>query len=298
MADHPLARYADLLQRLPALHDGLRTAPDVGELLSRAVALACAEGGFDRGVVVGIRDGVLTADASAVLAEPASDELRRRILAAPVELRPESLEAELVRRPTSGLPSTGDRTSVLAETFGLANPAFGIVAPEGSTVGLLVVDRLDPAATVDDADRSVTQLMGRMLSVVLEHVVMRARVDELSAELRYLTVTAQALANEAFKGPITLPVHGRHLPAFRAVEGTGAVSSERARSRLSEREVAIAELLSQGRSNREIAEHLYLSPETVKDHVARIIRKLGASNRVEAAIRFVGLAAIPPDGGR
>lgn len=294
MADHPLARYADLLQRLPALHDGLRLARDVGDLLSRGTALACAEGGFERGVVVGVRDGRLTADASDVLAEPASDELRRQILAAPPQLRPGTVEAELVRRPMTYTQPSGDLPSILGSDFGLANPAFGIIAPEGSTVGLLVVDRGEP---VDDAARAVTLLMGRMLSVVLEHVVMRARVAELSAELRYLTVTAQALATEAFQGPIQLPVHGRHLPAFRTVEGTGAAATERARSQLTEREIAIAGLLAQGRSNREIAENLYLSPETVKDHVARIIRKLGVSNRVEAAIRFVGLDVKPPDGG-
>jgi DNA-binding CsgD family transcriptional regulator len=295
MSDHPLARYADLLQRLPALHDGLRLARDVGDLLSRGTALACAEGGFDRGVVVGVRDGRLTADASDVLAEPASDDLRRQILAAPPELLPTTIEAELVRRPNTYAMPAGDRPSVLAETFGLANPAFGIIAPEGTTVGLLVVDRAE--GEVDDADRSVILLMGRMLSVVLEHVVMRARVAELSAELRYLTVTTQALATEAFQGPIALPVHGRHLPAFRAVEGTAAATAERARSELTEREIAIATLLAQGRSNREIAENLYLSTETVKDHVARIIRKLGAANRVEAAIRFVGLDVKPPGGG-
>jgi DNA-binding CsgD family transcriptional regulator len=43
-------------------------------------------------------------------------------------------------------------------------------------------------------------------------------------------------------------------------------------------------------SNREIGERLFISPDTVKDHVARVVRKLGASNRVEAVARFVALA--------
>lgn len=295
VADHPLARYADLLQRLPALHDKMRLAKDVAELLARGAALACEECRFERGLVVGVRDGRLTADASDVLAD-ASDSLRRRLLADPLEIRPHTVEGELARRATSATTPTADVPSVLAEALDLEDPAFGVIAPEGTTVGILVLDR--PLDGVDDADRAIVTLMGRMLSVVLEHVVLRARVAELSSELRFLTVSAQALATEAFEGPITLPVHGRHLPAFRSVEGTAVEAAERARSQLTEREVAIASLMAQGRSNREIAEQLYLSPETVKDHVSRIIRKLGASNRVDAAIRFVGLDAGPPGGGR
>jgi len=296
VADHPLARYADLLQRLPALHDRMRQAKDVAELLSRGTALACEECRFDRGIVVGVRDGRLTADATGVLASADSDSLRRCVLAEPPELRPNTLEAELARRSASATTPTDEVPSILAEAFELEEPAFGVIAPEGTTVGILVLDR--PLDGVDDADRAIVALMGRMLSVVLEHVVLRARVAELSSELRFLTVSAQALATEAFDGPITLPVHGRHLPAFRNVDGTGVEAAERARSQLTEREIAIGSLVAQGRSNREIAEQLYLSPETVKDHVARIIRKLGASNRVDAAIRFVGLEAAPPAGGR
>jgi DNA-binding CsgD family transcriptional regulator len=52
-------------------------------------------------------------------------------------------------------------------------------------------------------------------------------------------------------------------------------------------------LLVQGRSNREIADELILSPETVKAHVARILRKLGASNRAEA-VSLIFRAGAPP----
>jgi len=44
-----------------------------------------------------------------------------------------------------------------------------------------------------------------------------------------------------------------------------------------------------GRSNREIGEELHLSPETVKTYVARLVRKLGASNRVDAVARYVDM---------
>ena len=44
----------------------------------------------------------------------------------------------------------------------------------------------------------------------------------------------------------------------------------------------MADLLAQGLSNKEIAEHLYLSVATVKYHVRLLLSKLGAGSRAEA----------------
>ena len=52
---------------------------------------------------------------------------------------------------------------------------------------------------------------------------------------------------------------------------------------LSAREREIAELIFEGRHNKEIAAMLYLSPNTVKVHASNLYRKLGAVNRVQAA---------------
>lgn len=46
-------------------------------------------------------------------------------------------------------------------------------------------------------------------------------------------------------------------------------------------EVKVAELAAEGRTNRQIAERMFISPETVKTHVAHIFRKLDAHNRAE-----------------
>ena len=43
-------------------------------------------------------------------------------------------------------------------------------------------------------------------------------------------------------------------------------------------------LVSQSQTNREIAACLGVSPATIKRHLENILRKLGARNRVEAAI--------------
>jgi DNA-binding NarL/FixJ family response regulator len=45
----------------------------------------------------------------------------------------------------------------------------------------------------------------------------------------------------------------------------------------------VLELLSEGRTNREIAASLYISPSTAGVHVSNILRKLGAKRRVDAA---------------
>ena len=52
---------------------------------------------------------------------------------------------------------------------------------------------------------------------------------------------------------------------------------------LSPRENAVLEILTEGRTNREIAERLFISERTVAVHVRRILAKLGVSGRVEAA---------------
>jgi DNA-binding CsgD family transcriptional regulator len=52
---------------------------------------------------------------------------------------------------------------------------------------------------------------------------------------------------------------------------------------LSPREEEILFLVSRGRTNMQIAEALGISLFTVKNHVQRIIRKLGTGNRTEAA---------------
>ena len=52
---------------------------------------------------------------------------------------------------------------------------------------------------------------------------------------------------------------------------------------LSEREREVLVLLAQGTSNRDIAEKLYITEGTVKNHVSNILAKLQAENRTRAA---------------
>lgn len=53
---------------------------------------------------------------------------------------------------------------------------------------------------------------------------------------------------------------------------------------LTSREIEIIKLISQGRSNKKIADTLFLSELTVKTHLKNIFKKLNVSNRTEAAL--------------
>jgi DNA-binding CsgD family transcriptional regulator len=64
---------------------------------------------------------------------------------------------------------------------------------------------------------------------------------------------------------------------------------------LSRRELEVLRLVAVGRTNREIARDLFLSPRTVDMHVRNILRKLDCRSRVEAAgrARDLGIAMAP-----
>ncbi|KAA9376953.1 response regulator transcription factor [Microbispora cellulosiformans] len=59
---------------------------------------------------------------------------------------------------------------------------------------------------------------------------------------------------------------------------------------LSKRESEVMELIATGHSNGEIAQRLFLSEKTVKNHVNRIYAKLGVESRVRAICRWRGEA--------
>ena len=54
---------------------------------------------------------------------------------------------------------------------------------------------------------------------------------------------------------------------------------------LSEREIEILKLVSQGLTNKEIAARLFLAEGTVKNYVTSILQKIDARDRTQAAIR-------------
>jgi DNA-binding NarL/FixJ family response regulator len=67
--------------------------------------------------------------------------------------------------------------------------------------------------------------------------------------------------------------------------------------RLSEREKEVLRALARGFTNAEIASDLFLSPATVKTHIASILGKLGLRDRLQAVIAAYESGFITPAGG-
>jgi DNA-binding NarL/FixJ family response regulator len=83
-----------------------------------------------------------------------------------------------------------------------------------------------------------------------------------------------------------------HEAAGREHGGNG----RRGEYNLTQREHDILALLAEGRSNRDIAQRLFLSEKTVKAHLAAIFRKLGVTNRTQAAMMAVQMGVGPVPG--
>ncbi|GAA1504527.1 response regulator transcription factor [Sphaerisporangium rubeum] len=83
-------------------------------------------------------------------------------------------------------------------------------------------------------------------------------------------------------GLIDPGVTGRLLAAFSA--GAPAGPPVQPVDALTEREEQVLRRVARGRTNAEIAEELHVSMSTVKFHVAGILTKIGARNRVELAM--------------
>ncbi len=65
---------------------------------------------------------------------------------------------------------------------------------------------------------------------------------------------------------------------------SGIDTTRRSADELSEREIEVLRLLTQGKTDQEIAEQLVLTDVTIRTHISRILSKLGLKNRVQAAL--------------
>jgi len=79
------------------------------------------------------------------------------------------------------------------------------------------------------------------------------------------------------------------------VDGSTQLSPAEAQFGLSPRENSVLLVLVEGRTNREIAERLFISERTVAVHVRRILAKMGVGGRTEAAGMAIRLGLVPDD---
>jgi DNA-binding CsgD family transcriptional regulator len=111
-----------------------------------------------------------------------------------------------------------------------------------------------------------------------------------------MATQARALADTVGSRLIGAAAEGIRQQLATAAPGPAQASGPLAA--LTAREREIAELAATGRTSREIAAQLSLSPRTVDTHLSRIYRKLGLSSRAALASLVTGAAAPAPSGSR
>lgn len=82
------------------------------------------------------------------------------------------------------------------------------------------------------------------------------------------------------------------MPGMPGIDATarcrgGSGVPEESRVELTERELEALRLMVDGRENAEIAAELFISVQTVKNHVSNILGKLEVDNRIQAAVKAV-----------
>lgn len=66
-------------------------------------------------------------------------------------------------------------------------------------------------------------------------------------------------------------------------------------SELSAREKDVLRLIARGMTNHEIAQRLFISPHTVKNHVSHIYQKIGMDDRTKVALWAIRTGIVPLD---
>jgi len=131
-----------------------------------------------------------------------------------------------------------------------------------------------------EPDQMLTALRAGAAGFVTKDMPAAAWADSVSAAAR----------GEA---PLSRALTARLVEAFRAQSGNlqliEILPSER---RLSRREWKVLVLVSKGMTNRQVAEELRISVETVRTHVSSILAKLQAPNRSAAAALYAQIRSI------
>ena len=123
--------------------------------------------------------------------------------------------------------------------------------------------RLELARALAPSDRPAATVEARAAIACFERLGAASDRDRAAALLRDLGDTARSRARDA----------------------------EVAVGELTGREREVLALVSQGLTNNQIAERLYISPKTAEHHVGRVLTKLGVRSRAEAAALAVRASA-------
>jgi LuxR family maltose regulon positive regulatory protein len=153
----------------------------------------------------------------------------------------------------------------------------------GSEIEILVLRALAMWAC-NNKERAVGTLT-RALTLAEPEDYVRTFVDEGAAMGELLSATLEARQSGRLDSTEQVPaLYLAKLLAALAKETTAA-ADERLPEPLSKRELEVLAFIAAGESNGEIARKLFVSTGTIKTHINRLYRKLGAHSRTQAIAR-------------
>ena len=134
-------------------------------------------------------------------------------------------------------------------------------------------------SSFSDDDRVIQGIQAGAVGYIVKDATPEEFIKIIRATHEGLEVTSPYLAN-------LHPVVLARLQGTAACAQTTALRDNVALS-LSPREREIVDLLVLGKSNKEMADQLCLSSDTIKAHLQHIFRKIGVSSRLEAVVFFL-----------
>ena len=140
--------------------------------------------------------------------------------------------------------------------------------------------------------------LGRVVSVFARAGIYQTILDEGGAEIGPLLATFQESAERTGSSPALTSYISNLIAAWRSryqtesQQASTPIATSAISEPLSARESDILKLIAEGLSNKEIAQNLAITPETVKSHVKHIFTKLNVDKRAQAVSRaqILGLA--------
>jgi DNA-binding CsgD family transcriptional regulator len=155
------------------------------------------------------------------------------------------------------------------------------VQASGVPVAMVHADRY-PDGTVDDLDRRLLGVYARALGLAIER-------SQLVEQMRVIRRVSTGCLSGADLTVDDLTDHGARLADVDTAAMRPNSDVDRGSERLSQREWEVLGSIALGKTNAQIGAGLFLAESTVKVHVKRILRKLGAANRTEAAMVYHSL---------
>ena len=155
---------------------------------------------------------------------------------------------------------------------------------------------------ISSAPAGVPGLTVVVLSGTSDRCVIDAAFDRGAAAYVLKTSEPDEIATairQTFEPSLFLARSREHVPATPAATPQPVEDSRDVLRKLTRRELEILQLVSGGRSNRQVAQILWVADQTVKFHLANVYRKLGVRSRFEAArwARENGILDVVVDSG-